>query len=219
METENTIRVFIADDHEIMRDGLKSLLRKQPDIDVVGQASTGQQAVKMARDLKPDVIVMDISMPVIDGIEASRQIVKENPYARIMVLSADLTKHVIDQAIEAGILGLMLKDSAFDEFVTAIRKVSNYEKYFCSRIINMLANSYIGRLQAGGNPEDIDLTEREYEVIRQVSNGRSSKEIALQIHMSGKTVDACRRNIMNKLNIDSTAELVKYALRTGITTL
>jgi DNA-binding NarL/FixJ family response regulator len=218
METQGKIRIILADDHEIMCEGLKYLVDRQDDMEVVGIASTGDEVVEMAERLKPDVIAMDISMPVMDGIEASTRLKAMESEAKILVLSAVLTRHTIDQAIASGVTGLMMKESAFKEFAAGVRAVKKGERYFCSRIMQVVANSYVGRLRQDTNESPI-FSERECEVIRQFANGKSTKEIALRINMSGKTIDACRRKIMDKLNINSTAELVKYALRSGLATL
>jgi len=218
MDNDSKIRIVLADDHEIMCEGLKFLIDRQDDMDVVGLAGTGEKVLELTEELNPDVVVMDISMPSMDGIEASIRIKNSDSNAKIMVLSAVLTKHTIDQTIAAGVSGLMMKESAFKEFSSAIRTIHSGERYFCSRIMNIVASNYVGRLRDGSNESPI-FTERECEVIRQFANGKSTKEIALRINMSGKTIDACRRKIMDKLQINSTAELVKYALRAGLTTL
>ena len=218
METEGKTRIILADDHEIMCEGLKYLVDRQEDMEVIGHAGTGEQVVEMAEKLKPDVIAMDISMPVMDGIEATTKLRYIGCEAKILVLSAVLTRHTIDQAIASGVTGLMMKESAFKEFAAGVRAVKKGERYFCSRIMQVVANSYVGRLRQDESETPI-FTERECEVIRQFANGKSTKEIALKINMSGKTIDACRRKIMDKLHINSTAELVKYALRSGLTTL
>lgn len=218
MDTEGKIRIVLADDHEIMCEGLKFLIDRQDDMDVVGLAGTGEKVLELTEELNPDVVVMDISMPSMDGIEASMRLKSSGSRAKVLVLSAVLTRHTIDQTIAAGVSGLMMKESAFREFASAIRTINRGERYFCSRIMNVVASSYVGRLRDGSNDSPI-FTERECEVIRQFANGKSTKEIALRINMSGKTIDASRRKIMDKLHINSTAELVKYALRAGLTTL
>ena len=218
MGTNEKIRIVLADDHEIMCEGLKYLIDKQEDFEVVGFAGTGEKVLQLVEELKPDVVVMDISMPVMDGIEAAMRIHNMDTGCKILVLSAVLTKHTIDQAIASGVTGLMMKESAFGEFADAVRVVNKGERYFCSRIMKIVATNYVGRLRNGTNEAPV-FTERECEVIRQFANGKSTKEIALRINMSGKTIDACRRKIMDKLGINSTAELVKYALRAGLTSL
>jgi two-component system response regulator NreC len=218
METQDRIRIILADDHEIMCEGLKNLVDRQDDMEVIGLASTGGQVVEMAERFKPDVIAMDIRMPVMDGIEASARLKEIGSQAKILVLSAVLTPHTIDQAIASGVTGLMMKESAFKEFAEGVRAVYKGERYFCSRMMQVVASSYVGKLNHDSTDSPI-FSERECEVIRQFANGKSTKEIAFRINMSGKTIDANRRNIMDKLHINSMAELVKYALRSGLTTL
>lgn len=218
MDNHQKIRIVLADDHEIMCEGLKFLINRQEDMEVVGLATTGEQVVELVQNLDPDVVVMDVNMPVMDGIEATTKLRALGFNAKVLVLSAVLTHHTIDQAIASGVTGLMMKESAFKEFANGVRAVQKGERYFCSRIMQVVASSYVGRLREGASEAPI-FTERECEVIRQFANGKSTKEIALKINMSGKTIDACRRKIMDKLNINSMAELVKYALRSGITTL
>lgn len=218
MESGKNITIILADDHEIMREGLRTLIEREDGMEVVATASTGTDVVSLVEKHAPDVVVMDVHMPVMDGVEASQRILDRNPNIKILVLSAVLTRHIIDQAIGAGVLGLMMKESAFSELCSAVFAVNAGERYFCSRIMHVVANSYVGRLCHSEEECDL-LTERESEVVRQFSNGKSSKEIALTIDMSGKTVDAYRRRIMEKLRLNSTAELVKYALRSGLTNL
>ena len=218
MESEKNITIILADDHEIMREGLRTLIERESGMEVIAEASTGNEVAGLAEKYAPDVIVMDVNMPLMDGVEASRRILDRNPNIKILVLSAVLTRHIVDQAIAAGVLGLMMKESAFSELCDAVFAVNEGERYFCSRIMHVVANSYVGRL-CHTEEECGLLTKRESEVVRQFSNGKSSKEIALAIDMSGKTIDAYRRRIMEKLRLNSTAELVKYALRSGLTNL
>ncbi len=219
MDYADRIRILIADDHEIMRDGLGVLIRKQPSMEIVGQAGTGTEAVKLAAQLSPDVILMDYAMPDMDGIKASGFILSTNSEVKILLLAATLSRHCIDSAIRAGIGGIMLKDSTFDELAVAIKAVCNNETYFCSRITNAIAGRYAKHTGQDRMAEAWILKDREQEILRHISNGMSSKEIARQIHISPKTVDACRRKIMDKLHIDNIAGLVKFAVREGIATL
>ncbi len=219
MDYGDRIRILVADDHEIMRDGLGVLIRKQPSMEMVGQAATGTEAVKLAAQLSPDVILMDYSMPDMDGIEASGFILSRNAEVKILLLAATLSRRCIDSAIGAGIGGIVLKDSTFDELAAAINAVCNNETYFCSRIMNMITGHYAKRTGQDRMAEAWVLKDREQEILRHISNGMSSKEIARQIHISPKTVDACRRQIMDKLHIDNIAGLVKFAVREGMTTL
>jgi len=219
MDYGDRIRILIADDHEIMRDGLGVLIRRQPSMEIVGQAGTGTEAVKLAARLSPDVIVMDYAMPDMDGIEASGVILSTNAEVKILLLAATLSRHCIDSAIGAGIGGIVLKDSTFEELAGAIQAVYNNETYFCSRIMNAITGRYAKRTGKERVAEAWTLKDREQEILQHISNGMSSKEIARQIHISPKTVDACRRQIMDKLHIDNIAGLVKFAVREGIATL
>ena len=219
MDYGDRIRILVADDHEIMRDGLGVLIRKHASMEIVGQAGTGSEAVKLAAELGPDVILMDYAMPDMDGIEASGFILSTNAEVKILLLAATLPRHCIDSAIGAGIGGIVLKDSTFDELVAAIKAVCNNEMYFCSRIMNAITGRYAKHTGLDCMAEAWTLKNREQEILRHISNGMSSKEIARHIHISPKTVDACRRQIMDKLHIDNIAGLVKFAVREGITTL
>lgn len=219
MDYAEKIRILVADDHEIMRDGLDILIRKQPYMEVVGHAATGEEAIRSTQQLLPDVVLMDYGMPVIDGIEASKVILDNYPQVKIMLLSATLPRCCIDKAICCGIKGIMLKDSTFEELSTAIRAVYSNETYFCSKIMSTIASSYANNSNTSLVIDSWVLKDREQEILRHISNGMSSKEIARQINISPKTVDACRRQIMDKLRIDSIAGLVKFAIREGIAAL
>jgi DNA-binding NarL/FixJ family response regulator len=219
MDYNDKIRIVVVDDHEIMRDGLEILIRRQPYMELIGRAGTGQAAIELVAQLLPDVVLMDYGMPGMDGIEASRIILSRNPDMKILLLSATLPRCSMDKAISAGILGIMLKDSTFDELTAAIRAVSNNETYFCSKIMSAITGSYTSHTRRDRLVDSWTLKDREQEILRHISNGMSSKEIARQINISPKTVDACRRQIMDKLNIDSVAGLVKFAIREGITPL
>lgn len=219
MDYAEKIRILVADDHEIMRDGLDILIRKEPFMEVVGHAATGDEAVRFAQQLSPDVVLMDYGMPAIDGIEASRAILSNNQEVKILLLSATLPRCCIDKAICCGIKGIMLKDSTFEELSAAIRAVYNNETYFCAKIMSTIASSYANNSNSAIIIDSWTLKDREQEILRHISSGMSSKEIAKQINISPKTVDACRRQIMDKLRIDSIAGLVKFAIREGIASL
>ncbi|MBE0534473.1 MAG: response regulator transcription factor [Phycisphaerae bacterium] len=219
MDYTHKIRILVVDDHEIMRDGLRALIHRQPFMEVVGEAATGADAIEFASRLSPDVVLMDYTMPKMDGVEASSTILRQQPSIKILMVAASMSRHAIDSAISSGIHGLMLKDSTFDELTTAVRAVYNNETYFCSKIMNAVAGTYAHRLNDDSIANGWTLKEREQDILRHLSNGMSSKQIARQINISPKTVDACRRQIMNKLRIDSIAGLVKFAIREGLTTL
>jgi DNA-binding NarL/FixJ family response regulator len=201
-----------------MRQGLRLLLEKHSDMEVVGEANDGQEAIELAGQLKPDVVVMDVNMPGVDGPDATRRIVSDKPDTRIVALSMHSKKGFIIEMLKAGASGYVLKENAFSELVNAINTVMGNEIYLSSKITRIVVDDYV-QDRVGGDSSKKMLTDRESEVLKLVGDGKSSKEIALQLDLSVKTIDACRRRIMSKLDIDSVAELVKYAIREGLTSL
>jgi DNA-binding NarL/FixJ family response regulator len=212
------LRILLVDDHEIMRQGLRLLLEKNSDMEVVGEANDGLKAIELAKELEPDVVVMDVNMPGVDGADATRQIVSSQPNIRIVALSMHSKKGFIIEMLKAGASGYVLKENAFSELVNAINTVMGDEIYLSSKITRIVVDDYV-QDRIGGDSSKKMLTDRENEVLKLVGDGRSSKEISLQLDLSVKTIDACRRRIMSKLDIDSVAELVKYAIREGLTSL
>lgn len=218
MRKQGKIRIVLADDHAIMREGLTALIKKNDDMEVVGQASTGTMVVEMAVELCPDVVLMDIKMPGMDGIQAARIIKEQNSDIQILALSADMAKYTLDQAISAGIRGFILKEYIFDELACAITSVFNDKEYFCQRIKRVLTDSYVDHVRNGRKVCNSALDKREYEMVWLLTQGKSVGEIALYLDRSPKTIDARRREMMNKLGFSSMAELTKFAIREGITT-
>jgi DNA-binding NarL/FixJ family response regulator len=212
-------RVLLVDDHAIIRQGLASLLEKQPDIEVVGSVEDGRKAVDIARQLAPDLVIMDISMPNLNGIDATRKIVAEMSDVKVIALSIHSSRHFVAEMLKAGASGYILKECLFDELVEAVKAVLNGGIYLSPRITGVVIDDYVKRLSMQCKPEGQVLTEREREVLQFLSEGKSTKQIALQLHVSSKTIESNRRNIMGKLNINSVAELTKYAVREGITPL
>ena len=213
-----TLRVLLVDDHEIMRQGLRLLLEKNSDMEVVGEANDGLKAIELTKELEPDVVVMDVNMPGVDGADATRRIVNDQPDTRIVALSMHSKKGFIIEMLKAGASGYVLKENAFSELVNAITTVMCNEIYLSSKITRIVVDDYV-QDRVGGDSSKNMLTDRESEVLKLVGDGKSSKGIALQLDLSVKTIDACRRRIMTKLDIDSVAELVKYAIREGLTSL
>ena len=213
------MRVLIADDHGIMREGLRCLIEKQPDWEVVGEAEDGQKAVQLAGELLPDIVIMDVAMPNLNGIEATRQIVDKLPSIRILALSMHSSRRFVVDMLKAGVSGYMLKACLFNDLADAIETVMTGEIYLSPRIASIVVDDYVN----GMPPEDVSissiLTDREREVIQLLSEGKSTKQIAMQMHLSAKTIDANRRQVMNKLNIHNVAKLTKYAIRNGLTSL
>jgi DNA-binding NarL/FixJ family response regulator len=214
-------RVLLADDHVLVREGIGSLLRENPEIEVVAQADSGRAAVSLARETRPDLVIMDVVMPDMDGVEATRAIISENAGVKVIALSMYDSQAYISTMIEAGATGYMLKTSAFDELSRAISVVLSGEFYLCGNITAVIVKDYLKRLRSGSSlPAAAPvLSVREREVLRLLSDGRSSKDIALTLGVSPKTVDSHRMHIMEKLKITSIAGLTKYALREGLASL
>ncbi|MBN1803924.1 MAG: response regulator transcription factor [Sedimentisphaerales bacterium] len=213
-----TVRVLMVDDHVIVRQGLCSLVNNEDGMEVVGEAAEGRTAIKLARELKPDVIVIDVSMPGMDGVEATRRINRDTPSIKIIALSMYSKKSFILEMLKAGALGYILKDAAFDELIKAINTVIHSKKYLCPKATNIILEDYV-LSPSGHTCADKLLTGREIEILKLLADGKPSKEIALLLNLSIKTVDACRRRIMRKLGVQSIAELVKYAIRESLTFL
>ncbi len=211
-------KILLADDHQIVREGLHSLFEKEADLEVVGEAENGRQAVRMARDLKPDVVVMDVAMPDLNGIEAMRQILAELPAARILALSMYSNKHYVIEALKAGASGYLLKDGAFDELVQAIRAVIAGRSYLSPEITGAVIDDVVHR-PAEPRPAPPRLSSREREVLQLLAEGRTTRQIARRLFVSRKTVDTHRQHIMKKLDLHSVAELTKYAVREGLTSI
>jgi len=213
------IKILLADDHKITRDGLKALLENQNHMIVVGEAENGRQAVRLALALAPDVIVMDINMPELNGIEATRQIVAELPGTKIIALSMYSDKRYVVGMLKAGVSGYLLKNCAFDELVSAISSVVANQNYMSQKIADTVMKDYANILESNDNSPAASLTAREREVLQLIAEGLKTKDIASRIHVSVKTVETHRQQIMRKLNAKSVAELTKIALREGITSL
>ena len=220
-----TIRVLLVDDHKIVREGLRSLLASEVDIDVVAEAENGREAIERLSDLSVDVVVMDLSMPEMSGLEAIRRIYAENSDARMLALSMHSDKHFVQEAISAGARGYLLKDCASDELIVAIRVVAEKRYYLSPQLSGLLVDDLVNssRISNSGQPESRGelgrISLREREILQLIAEGESTKEIAYQLDLSIKTVETHRTNIMKKLNLFSVAELTKYAIRHGLTTI
>jgi DNA-binding NarL/FixJ family response regulator len=214
-----SIKILLADDHKIMRDGLRTLLEKQPDMTVIGEAENGRHTVEKALKAKPDVVIMDISMPDLNGIEATRQITGANPHIKILALSMHSDKRFVAEILTAGASGYLLKECAADELAAAIRAVMKGEKYLCPGVADVVVKDYVQRLSREKSSVSHPLTPREREVLQLLAEGKATKQIALKLHLSVKTVETHRRQIMQKLDIHSVAELTKFAVREGLTSL
>lgn len=213
------IRVLIVDDHTIVRDGITALLAIAGDIEVVGEAENGLEALKMVRELLPDVVLMDISMPVMDGLESTRRINKEFPRIKVLVLTQHDDKEYVFPVIEAGASGFISKVAASSELVAGIRAVSQGDSYLSPSVARLLVEDYQqGGIHLKSNPYE-GLTDREREVLKLAAEGHTTQEIADILVVSKKTIEGHKTNLMAKLGIRNRTELIKYALRKGITTI
>jgi DNA-binding NarL/FixJ family response regulator len=212
-------KILLVDDHKIIREGLRSLLEDQLGLEVVGEAENGRKAVQLSRDLGPDVVVMDISMPDMNGIEATRQIVTDLPGVKVIALSMHSDRRFVTGVLGAGASGYLLKDCAFEELADAIRTVLAGEVYLSSGITGIVVRDYLNQLSSTETSTPDALTAREREVLQLLAEGLATKQIAASLHVSVKTVETHRRQIMERLNIYSVAELTKYAIREGLTSL
>ncbi len=213
------IKVLIADDHRIVREGLKTLLEFETDIEVVGVVGNGREAVKIAKENKPEIIIMDISMPDLNGIDATRQILHELPDSKVVVLSMHTEEQFIRNILLAGASAYLFKDCAADELVNAIRRVNSGKKYLSLEISELLVREFVGSRWMEPVKGYIPLTDREREVLQLIVEGKSTKFISESLFISVKTVESHRKNIMDKLQLFTIPELTKYAIRNGITFL
>ena len=214
-----SIKILLADDHKIIREGLRSLIEKQSGMEVVAEADNGRDAVQLAGELRPDVVIMDITMPDLNGIDATKQIIHYAPGVKVIALSVHSDRRFVTGILEAGASGYLLKDCAFEELAAAIRAVVQNKDYLDSRITSLVIKDYVRRLSEAESSAEFVLTSREREVLQLLAEGRSTKQIASSLHLSLQTVETHRRNIMEKLKVNSVAELTKYAIREGLTSL
>nr|HID59598.1 response regulator transcription factor [Desulfobacterales bacterium] len=213
------IRILLADDHKIMREGLRSLLEKESDLEVVAEAENGRRAVQLTLKFKPHIVIMDISMPDLNGIEATRQIIGELPDVKIICLSMHSDRRFVAGILKAGASGYLLKDCAFEELVYAVRTVVANRTYLSPAIADIVVEDYLRQLSRPDSSVSSVLTPREREVLQLLAEGWSTKQIASHLHVSFKTIETHRRQIMDKLGVHSIAELTKYAVREGLTSL
>jgi len=209
---KRVINIILADDHAIVRQGLKLILSAHEDLHVVGEAANGREAVELAQRLKPDVVLMDVAMPELNGIEATRQMIAANPRTRVLVLSMHKEALYVREILRAGARGYILKDAIDKELVEAVRSVAQGDGYISPAVSGALLSDY---RQNVTDPLDL-LSSREHEVLRLIAEGKTNKEVASQLNLSVYTVDSHRGKIMEKLNLHSTGDLVRFAMKHGL---
>ncbi len=212
-------RILLADDHQIMRQGLIALLGKQPSMQVIAEAENGIQTLEIARREKPDVIIMDIAMPDINGIEVTRQLKAELADIKIIALSMHADRRFVTEILKAGASGYVLKQSAFEDLVTAIKAVMMNRKFLSADILDTVVDDYVSQLTKADYEAYRQLSDRERQVLQLLAEGNSTKEIAYKLRVSVKTIESHRQNIMTKLGIHSLPGLTKFAIREGLTSL
>lgn len=212
------VRIMLADDHKVICQGLSALIEKEPGIEVVAEAGNGRIAVELAQQHQPDLIMMDIGMPGLNGIEATRRILLNNPETKVIILSMHSDKQLVNNALAAGARGYLLKECAFEELIWAIQSVMSGQIFLSTSITNMLMEEYVRLVSLSRFSDSLSLlTSREREVLQLIAEGKKTKEIASILNVSFKTIENHRTQIMNKLNIYSVADLTKYAIREGLT--
>lgn len=211
------LRILLADDHIVMRTGLRALLERQPNLEVVGESENGRNTIELAASLKPDVVVMDIGMPVLNGIEATKTIVTDQPSTAVIILSMHADESYVMRALKAGARGYLLKDSAPADLLSAIQAVSQNKSFFSPKVSRILAEDYVRVLKQKGGVDSYDLlTSREREILQLLAEGKANKEVATTLNISPYTVETHRKHILEKLNLHNPAELILYAVRKGI---
>ena len=211
------VRILLADDHTVMRAGLRALLERQPNLEVVGEAENGRKTVELASSHVPDVVVMDIAMPNLNGVEATRRMVSKQPTISVVILSMYSDESYVMRALEAGARAYLLKDSAVTDLIRAIEAVSQGKSFFSPKISRILAEEYVHALKQKGVADSYELlTPREREILQLLAEGKTNKEVATSLNISVYTAETHRGNILQKLNLHSSAELVLYAVRKGI---
>jgi len=211
------LRILLADDHTVMRTGLRALLERQPNLEVVGESENGRETVELAGSLRPDVVVMDVCMPILNGIEATKTIVSKHPTTAVVILSMHADESYVMRALKAGARGYLLKDSAAVDLISAIHAVSQNKSFLSPKVSRILVEDYVRVLKQKGAVDSYDLlTSREREILQLLAEGKANKDVATDLNISPYTVETHRRNILEKLNLHNPAELILYAVRKGI---
>lgn len=211
------IRILLADDHTVVRDGLRALVEKQPDMSVIGEAADGRDTIRLAEEQSPDVVIMDIAMPNMNGIEATRRIIASKPQTAVLILSMHQDESYVLRSLKAGAKGYLLKDSVRSDVIDAIRAVVQGRSFLTKKVSRILQEDYVREMERRGVEDSYDLlTDREREILQLVAEGRTNKEVASILNISLTTVETHRTHILQKLNLHSVPELILYAVRKGI---
>ena len=211
------IRILLADDHPVLRDGLRALLEREADMSIVAEAADGREIVRLAEEQSPDVVIMDLAMPIMNGIEATRRIVAKSPHTAVVILSMHQDESYVLGSLNAGAKGYLLKDSMRREVIEAVRAVSQGRSFLTRKVSAMLREDYIGQLRRRGLENSYELlTDREREILQLIAEGRANKEVATVLNISLITVETHRTHIVQKLDLHSVPELILYAVRKGI---
>ena len=211
------IRILLADDHNVLREGMRLLLERQPGFEVVGEASDGRETIVLVEELQPDVVIMDIAMPNLNGIEATRRITERSPRVGVVILSMHHDESYVIRSLKAGARAYILKDALKTELVAAIQAVAQGRSFFSPKVSQILQEDYFQALGRKGSDDTYDLlTDREHEILQLIAEGKTNKEVANLLHLSLHTVDTHRTHILQKLNLHSVPELILYAVRKGI---
>ena len=214
-----SIKILIADDYKIISDGLSVLIDKEDDMELIGVAENGHKAVELAAELKPDIVIMDVVMPVLNGIEATRQIITRHPDVKVIAFSEYSDRKFVSEMLKAGALGYILKEGSFRELANAIRTVYENQYYICPEVIGVVTKDYISRLNNYNSDNPTVLTGREREVLQQIVKGNEPQDIADSLNLSVNTIYVHRHNIMQKLELFSVSDITKYALSEGIVSI
>ena len=215
-----SIKILLVDDHGILRSGVELIINQTEDMDIIGQGCDGREGIELARKLKPDIVLMDITMPGLNGIDASKEILRENPDIKVLALSAHCNRRFVNEILKAGVSGYALKDAMADDLIEAIRAVHAGKRYLSEKVSKLVVDEYAQGRSSDSVEKPIDkLTTREKELLQLIAENKTTKEAAKMLHVSVKTVEARRLNIMKKLGVSGIAELTKIAIREGLTSI